>query len=138
MDIETPYPTTDTGQSKRLYRSRTDRMIGGVAGGVAEYFGVDSALIRLIAVVLAVTGPGVLIYIVMWIVVPEAPLDHEPAPVGRHRVSSDDTRRIAGAALILLGAWLLAQRWMPWIDEIFWPALLVVLGAGVLIYGARR
>lgn len=113
-------------------------MIGGVAGGVADYFGIDSALVRLLAVVLAVTGPGVPIYIIMWIVVPEAPVDYEfDAPPPEHP-RPDETRRWAGIALIALGGWMLAQRWMPWIDEIFWPAALVVAGAAILIYGSRR
>ncbi len=62
-------------ENKKLYRSRNDRMVAGVAGGLAEYFGIDPTIVRLAFVVLGLLGgPGVLIYIVMWIVVPEAPL----------------------------------------------------------------
>jgi len=60
----------------RLYRSRRDRMIGGVLGGVGEYFGVDPTIVRIIYVILALVtgfGPGVLLYIVAMIVVPEEP-----------------------------------------------------------------
>lgn len=60
---------------KTLYRSRGDRMISGVCGGIAEYFDVDPTLVRLIAVLLAVAGGGgVIAYIIMAIVVPEEPL----------------------------------------------------------------
>lgn len=64
-----------TKQPKRLYRSRQDRMIAGVCGGIAEYFNIDPVIVRLLAVVLLVPGglPGFLPYVVMWIVVPEAP-----------------------------------------------------------------
>jgi len=61
---------------RRLYRSRGDRMLAGVAGGLADYFGVDPTLVRLAFVLLALPGgaPGILPYIVLALVVPEAPL----------------------------------------------------------------
>lgn len=62
--------------SKRLYRSRTDSMLAGVCGGIAEYFDLDPTLIRLAYVVLSVLSaafPGVLVYIILWIVIPERP-----------------------------------------------------------------
>lgn len=64
-----------TKNNKKLYRSRTDRMIGGVCGGLAEYFGIDATLVRLVAALLLVFGVGSagLVYIIMWIVVPEKP-----------------------------------------------------------------
>ena len=55
---------------KRLYRSRTDRMIFGVCGGMGAYFGVDSTIIRIIAVLLAITGFGILAYIILAFVIP--------------------------------------------------------------------
>lgn len=59
----------------KLYRSRTDRMLAGVCGGLGEYFGVDSSLVRLALVMLVVFGgTGILAYIIAWIVIPEAPL----------------------------------------------------------------
>lgn len=59
---------------KRLYRSKKERMIAGVCGGVAEYFNIDPVIVRLIFVVLALGGGGgLLLYIVMWIIVPEEP-----------------------------------------------------------------
>jgi phage shock protein C len=61
-------------QPKRLYRSRTDSMIAGVCGGLAEYFDIDPTLVRLAFVaVLLLGGSAVLIYIIMWIVVPLEP-----------------------------------------------------------------
>ena len=57
---------------KRLYRSRTDRMIGGVCGGLGNYFSVDPSLIRLAFVLLFVFGgSGFLLYLILWIVLPE-------------------------------------------------------------------
>lgn len=61
----------------RLYRSRSDLMLGGVCGGIAAYFEMDPSVVRLLAVILAVVGNAgaVIAYIVMWIVVPEEPLE---------------------------------------------------------------
>lgn len=61
---------------KRLYRSTHDRMIGGVIGGLAEYFNTDSTLIRLFAVFgILITGffPGVVAYLIALIIVPNEP-----------------------------------------------------------------
>ncbi len=59
---------------KRLYRSKKDRMLGGVCGGIAEYFDVDPTLIRLAWVVFTFFGgSGVFAYIIAWIIVPERP-----------------------------------------------------------------
>lgn len=59
---------------KRLYRSRTERMIGGVCGGLAQYFNIDPTIVRLIFLLLLFAGGAAfLIYIIMWIVVPLEP-----------------------------------------------------------------
>lgn len=54
----------------RLYRSRTDRILGGVCGGLGAYFGVDPIIFRLVFVIFAIYGLGVLAYLVLWIVMP--------------------------------------------------------------------
>jgi len=60
-------------ESKKLRRSRGDRMVAGVCAGLAEYFNVDPVLVRLVFVLLALAGgPGVLLYIVLWFIMPEA------------------------------------------------------------------
>ena len=66
---------------RRLYRSRNDRLIAGVAGGLGEYLGLDPVIIRVLFVILAVAGgPGVLLYIILWLVMPaEPPGEWRPA-----------------------------------------------------------
>jgi phage shock protein C len=60
-------------EPRKLYRSQTNRMMAGVCGGLGEYFNVDPTLIRVLFVVLAVFGgAGVVLYLAMWIIVPEA------------------------------------------------------------------
>lgn len=62
---------------KRLYRSATDRKIGGVCGGIAEYFSVDSTVVRLVVAILSIYPGaivlGVVAYLIAWVVVPPAP-----------------------------------------------------------------
>jgi phage shock protein PspC (stress-responsive transcriptional regulator) len=58
---------------RRLYRSSTERQIGGVAGGLAEYTNSDPTLVRVLFIVLAVMGPGLLLYPLLWMFVPDAP-----------------------------------------------------------------
>ena len=140
-----------------LYRSRTDKVIGGVAGGIAKTLNTDSALIRIIFILLVIFGgSGVLLYLILWIALPEeemvmftpgpSPSDQsgaEPSapqnpeqpinvPSGRKYEGS----LIAGLILILIGLVFLADRYIPHIHFWhFWPLVLVVVGI-VLIYNA--
>jgi phage shock protein C len=69
--------------NRRLYRSRTDSVLGGVAGGVAEYLDVDPSIVRIVWAILAIVTGGIflVLYIVMWIVVPEGtPGPYMPGP----------------------------------------------------------
>lgn len=64
--------------TKRLQRSRAERMIAGVCGGVAEYFELDPTLVRLIWVAVSLmAGAGILLYLIMWVVMP---LEHPTVP----------------------------------------------------------
>ena len=59
---------------KKLYRSRTDRKLAGVCGGIGEYFEIDPVLIRLLWIVFTLAaGGGILAYLIAWLVVPEGP-----------------------------------------------------------------
>jgi phage shock protein C len=60
-------------EPRKLYRSQSQRMIAGVCGGLADYFSIDATLIRVLFLLLAVFGgSGLVIYVVMWIIVPDA------------------------------------------------------------------
>ena len=64
-----------TDLSRSLRRSRTNRQIAGVVGGLAEYFGMDPTLLRVIYVVGSIVSaafPGLLVYILLWLLIPEA------------------------------------------------------------------
>jgi phage shock protein C len=63
-------------ETKRLYRSPDDKMIAGVCGGIAEYFGWDPTLVRVGYVLLSMSSvffPGIIAYLVMMVIIPERP-----------------------------------------------------------------
>jgi phage shock protein PspC (stress-responsive transcriptional regulator) len=67
---------------KKLYRSRNDRMIAGVCGGLGEYFSIDPTLFRLVFVIAAVFGgSGILAYLLFMIIVPQEPMEVADSPI---------------------------------------------------------
>ena len=61
-------------ETKKLYRSRSDRILFGVCGGLGEFFGIDATVLRIFFALLAIFGgSGILIYLVMFLIVPEEP-----------------------------------------------------------------
>lgn len=58
-------------EPKRLYKSKTNRVICGVCGGVGEYFGIDPTIVRLLCVLLGLTSTGVIVYIIAALIMPE-------------------------------------------------------------------
>ena len=128
-----------------LRRSRSDKVIGGVAGGLAEYSGIDVLLWRVGFVALALAGPGIPVYLVLWLFMRAAPWDGSrpervKAPAGPRSAVPGVT--LAGL-LIVVGTLVLVSRFTDWsIDPrfILGPALLVV-GLGLVaaaFSGGRR
>ena len=71
---------------RKLYRNRTDKMLGGVAGGLADYFSIDSSLVRFLFILAVIAwGTGFWLYVVLWIVLPLSPMPYfnqgQPDPV---------------------------------------------------------
>ena len=137
---------------ERLYRSRGDRMLFGVAGGLARYLGLDPSIVRLVwALLVLAGGAGIVLYIVAAIVIPEEPVGgtHAAAPESEASTGFTTGSRVGrsgptnapilvGVALVAVGAWLLAERLLPGFDgRLVWPALLIVLGF-VMLAGAMR
>ena|SRR5919197_4381000 len=120
-----------------LRRTRTDRMIAGVCGGLGRYLDVDPVLLRIAFVVLAIAGgSGILIYIVALIVIPQEKPGEELGPV--HPRSGATGRILVGTALVALGTILLIDRFVSWFDKVIGPLTLVGLGVAVLVWGTRR
>lgn len=132
--------------SNKLYRSNTDKVIGGVSGGLADYLNIDVVIIRIIFVLLALFGGGgVLIYIVLWIAIPAQPYnfakikDHSEAEVisdvtdANVKNTQSNTALGAGIILIIVGLLFLADRLMPFYNLIdFWPVILIAAGVVII------
>ncbi len=136
---------TGHDEMKRLYKSRADRMLDGVCGGVAEYFGLDSTLVRLAWVLLTlVGGMGVILYIIAMIIMPanrgEIPAAPEaPAP------SRERNSRFWGILLVAVGTvWFLGNlglplwhRWWGMAWDIVLPVMLILAGVAFM-FGGRN
>jgi phage shock protein C len=123
--------------SRHLHRSRDDRMIGGVCGGLARYYDLDPVTIRLgfVAVTLA-GGAGALAYLILWLVVPCESDGGDLPRAPRDPARRDPYRCAAGIVLMGLGLVVLANAtgWLSWQESrIFWPSVLIALGFGVLL-----
>lgn len=121
---------------RRLYRSTTDRVIGGVCGGLGEYFAVDPIWFRIGFVLLALGGgSGVLIYLLMWLIIPEQPEGYTPPENGRGSLSGT---AVIGMVLIFVGTIALINTFAPSLGQYFWPAVLVLGGLALVMGGLNR
>ena len=70
--------------SRKLTRSRDDKWIAGICGGIAEHTGIDATLIRIILVIATILGAGslVVIYLICWVIIPKAPETQSSGPGG--------------------------------------------------------
>ena len=139
MTESTPAPPPPA-RPARLFRSRENRILGGVCAGLANYLRMDVTLVRILAVVLAfAAGTAVLAYIVGWIIIPEARPDEEVAGV-RHADASDRAPMIIGAILIVGGALWLLSSLLPWVLDFRGIGPLILVGIGVLlvVQGSKR
>jgi phage shock protein C len=135
--------------NRRLYRCRHDKMLAGVAGGVAEYFDLDPSLVRLLFVVsIFFGGIGLLLYIGMAIIVPLEPIS---ADAGDHPVVATEPHRhaphgdgpwtmVVGLALIGMGALALLHQLLPgWDGERYVvPAIVIGIGTFLVARTVRR
>ena len=137
--------------NRGLYRSRTDKVIAGVAGGVAKSLNLDPVIIRIIFVLLFFFGGGgAILYIILWIALPEESFDFNPDrppdwAAGEKTQFADEARPeenylrqrengslVIGGMLIILGVILLLVRYFDWHQfRHLWP--LVLVAAGVLL-----
>jgi len=128
-------------QAKRLYRSRRHKMLGGVCGGIAEYLGVDPTIVRVAWIVISIFPliPGILVYIIAWIVIPKEPGADSPSTVSGSPPGT--AAAFFGFFFIALGTLLLLSNldifdWDRW-WHISWeyavPLLLIAAGVFFLV-----
>lgn len=153
-------------QQKRFLRSAKDKMIGGVCGGLGEYFKIDSNIVRLLFVAFTfLGGSGVLVYIILWIVVPEegkTSYFQDVADGGKEKKAGE---KVKGAAekfatevksavrnkdkkdgslvfaliLIFVGIIFLANNFIPFSHILkLWPLILIIIGLSILFSQSER
>ncbi len=141
--------------TRKLHRSRSQKIIGGVAGGIGEYFDIDPVFIRA-AFILATFGwgSGIIAYIILWIIVPMRKLEPigispDGSPIGREvdelnieteinieKLERDTTKRnvVIGISFIVVGILIFLDNVLPDLYfDYWWPLLLVAFG-GYLLY----
>ncbi len=154
--------------NKRLYRSSTNKRIAGVCGGIAEYFSIDPVIIRVILVVVIVSGgAGILIYIILWIVLPydyeigakpyfttpppnneqQSSADRETnssftrnmSPIQKEENKSKTLQNIAGAILVGLGIIILTDNLADaGFAKFIAPILLIAGGVAIFLLSNKK
>jgi phage shock protein PspC (stress-responsive transcriptional regulator) len=132
--------------TKQLFRLKKNKMIGGVAIGLAEYFDIDPVLVRALFVITTLAwGIGILSYIVLWIIVPEKQDDPDyiynveqenfeqqaftDVPPVFNSKEKNSRRIVGGVILILLGSIFFMKKIIPEFDfEYIWPIFLIGIG----------
>jgi len=131
-------PPPSPRPARTLRRSRSERVLGGVAGGVAQTYGVDVALVRIGFVLAAVLGGvGVLVYAIAWLVVPE----EDTGDVVVRGLERGEGTRVFPLVLLIVGVALAVGRFDhrgPWIFDFFWPLALIAAGVVLLLARAHR
>ena len=134
--------------TKRLERLRDEAMLGGVAAGLAHYFNTDRTLIR----VLFVAGfflphvPSLIIYIILWIVLPErvsgyySSLKTEPLTNLYTTMNTNERNGnlVGGAILVGIGFLFLLDRWFDINFGDMWPLILIGIGAWLIVKDRNR
>lgn len=144
----------NTGQTteRRLYKSKTNKMIGGVCAGVANYFNIDVTVVRIIWIIsIFLDGVGAIAYLACLIFMPDNPKQNLHEEPQSPRPLKNSTM-IWGIALIIIGLIALSNRWdfydFPfhlglwwgpfWRWDIFWPLLIVLAGVLYIVYVLKK
>lgn len=130
---------------KKLQRDTQHKVIGGVCAGLANYFGIDATLLRLLlAFMILFAGTGLWLYIILWIVMPAGRF--EPSSDGVETFVSETSQApknrggmILGLTFIGLGALGLLHRFVPEFNwQMIWPIALIVLGLILILPKAKQ
>lgn len=137
---------------KRLSRSSRDKVIAGVCGGLGEYFELDPVLFRLLFVIVTlIGGSGILVYIILWLVIPEdtdtkgsreetvSKNVKEMKKTGEkvvNKLDTDQGRLLVGVLLLLVGIFFLVDNFIS-IRQFFWPTMIILAGLVVIIKGIK-
>ena len=147
----------------RLYRSRTDVILGGVCAGLGKYLHIDATLVRLFFILITLAGGiGVLAYVILWIVVPQEQSypSSQPEVLDEHvlreragnmrdefvdavRKPNPNALKIIGIGLVVYGGYLIVRElhipWLSWLSGgTIWAALLIIAGVVLILRVTRE
>lgn len=147
--------------TKKLYRSKTDRVIFGICGGLGEYFEVDPLIIRILFILLSFTGgSGIIIYLILAVIIPEANGDKKVKKSDSISETQEKTQELAeeikkngnwlksakniiGLIIVLIGLNVLFEQvfnysplaWINW--GIVWGLIIILIGSRI-IFGNNK
>jgi phage shock protein C len=148
-------PKKESLPPKKIYRSEKNRLLAGVAGGLGKYFNFDPVIIRILFVLLGLSGGGVIFYLILWLIIPpQSNIDNKDEEVLKKNAQeikfqakkySQSAQKISrkkgvrlwfGLTLVFLGVYLILLNF-GLLSRLFnfsqlWPLLLVVLGLALL------
>ena len=147
--------------AKRLYRSESNRVLGGVCAGLSAFLGIDPVLIRIFFIAWTVLGEfSVLIYLLLWMIIPSDTSTEADGvfqmndlgarfhQMGREigeisRQPSSELISFTGIGLIAWGVYYLVRRLVPHLDlwaysQYLWPAMLIIAGVLVIIRTTKK
>ncbi len=123
--------------SKKMHRNTQNKVIAGVCSGLADFFGIDVALVRLLFIVLLLAGcSGFLIYLILWIVMPSTNSTQSQNDGNSQAVAQRTGKGgwIAGTILIVIGFLCLFDNLFPQFNwTAYWPVLLIMLGLLLIV-----
>lgn len=136
---------------KKLYRSSKDMYIGGVCGGLGEVMKVDSNIIRIIFALFAIFGAGVIIYLIMWAVLPlktideyeaekhdDNTIDMEKSKDNVYKKADERNLHFFGSILIFIGILLLINNLFLSVEfHKMWPLIVIIIGFFIIFSRAK-
>lgn len=131
----------DASRRRQLRRSKKDRVIGGVCGGLGRYVDTDPILFRIAFLALLIPGgAGFLLYILSWIIIPEFRSEQEELSDSVSRPLNRQTAAtVVGGLLIVIGSVILLERFIDWFDpRVIGGGALILIGALIVWRGLRR
>jgi phage shock protein PspC (stress-responsive transcriptional regulator) len=128
-----PPPPPPAPEPRRLRRRPDEGHIAGVCAGIAEYFAIDPLLVRIAAVVLLVSGPGFIAYVLMWIFVPAEPGQAQYGHALRRADRKDRATQVFGIVLLGLGVSVIWGDWWSPARGWLFPIALMAAGAWLLL-----
>ena len=131
-------------ENRKLSRNTMNKVIGGVCSGLAEFFGLDVALVRIAFVIAFMFASfGFWLYIILWIVLPvdgQQPTANSQQPTANSQAPESKVKSVlAGSFVILIGLLFLINNFIPinWVWKL-WPLILVAIGVVMIITSSKR